>query len=259
MANNLIRNLRELRLHYLADNLDDIVARAQKARWSPLQLIEHVVAKELDDRASRSVVRRLRRAKIGTFKSMTDFDWSWPTHIDRDAVERALHLDFLENAGNVVLAAAQGLGKTMIAKNIAHQAVLAGHPTRVVTASDLLLDLSAQDSPRTLDRRIKYWSSIKLLVIDEIGYLSYDNRNADLLFQVVSRRYETKSLVITTNLGFGEWAKIFPNAASTTALIDRIVHHSLIIPIKGESYRLREATEATEATKPTKRPRKKRS
>ncbi|MCK5796697.1 MAG: IS21-like element helper ATPase IstB [Deltaproteobacteria bacterium] len=243
MPPKLIDDLRDLGLYYTAENLDDIVARAQKNRRSPLQLLETIVKNELSDRSQRSVERRLRRAKIGAFKAMTDFDWGWPKTIDRNAVERALHLDFLETEGNIVLAAAQGLGKTMIAKNIAYQAVLAGHATRFVTASELLLDLASQDSPRTLDRRIKYWSNIKLLVIDEIGYLSYDNRNADLLFQVVSRRYEKKSLVITTNLAFTDWAKIFPNAASTTALIDRIVHHSLIIHLEGKSYRLREATQ----------------
>jgi DNA replication protein DnaC len=199
MPHKLIDDLRDLGLYYTAANLDDIVARAQKSRQSPIQMLESIVAKELAERAQRSVERRLRRARIGTFKPIADFDWGWPTSIDRNVVERALNLDFLQPPGNLVLVAAQGLGKTMLAKNVAYNAALAGHATRFATASEVLLDLASQESPRALDRRIKYWSSIKLLVLDEIGYLSYDNRNADLLFQIVSRRYESKSLVITTN------------------------------------------------------------
>ena len=140
-----------------------------------------------------------------------------------------------------MLVAPQGLGKTMIAQNIAHQAILAGHSVLFVTAAQLLLDLGAQESARALDRRLRYYAQVGLLVIDEIGYLAFDNRNADLLFQVVSRRYEKKSLVLTTNLAFRDWHTIFPNATCATALIDRVVHHADVISIEGESYRLREA------------------
>ena len=122
----------------------------------------------------------------------------------------------------------------------------------------MLLDLGAQESARALDQRLRhYCTRTGLLVIDEIGYLSYDNRNADLLFQVVSRRYERKSVVITSNLAFADWPTIFPNAACTTALIDRLVHHSEIISIEGESYRKREAELSKDATET--RRRKKRS
>ncbi|MCM2334542.1 MAG: ATP-binding protein, partial [Anaeromyxobacteraceae bacterium] len=186
------------------------------------------------------------------------FDWAWPKRIDREAVESAVSLDFVEKAHNVVLVAPQGLGKTMVAQNIANAAVLAGHSVLFTTAAQLLLDLGAQESARALDQRLRhYCNRTGLLVIDEIGYLSYDNRNADLLFQVVSRRYERRSIVITTNLAFGEWPTIFPNAACTTALIDRLVHHSEIISIEGESYRKREAEADKEAT--ATRRRKKRS
>ncbi len=241
MTPDLRTTLFSLGLRHTSKHFDDIASMATKKRWGLVKTLEHVCALETDDRAQRSQERRLRRAKIGRFKSIAEFDWSWPKTIDRKAVEAALSLEFIARAGNIVLVAAQGLGKTMLAQNIAYEAVIAGHTARFVTASDLLLDLSAQDSARALDRRLRYWSSIKLLVIDEIGYLSYDGRNADLLFQVVSRRYENKSLVLTTNLPFKQWATIFPNAACTTALIDRIVHHAEIIAITGDSFRLREA------------------
>lgn len=230
-----------LGLRVTAAHLDDVVALATKRRWSPVQLLEHLAETEQQDRTRRSLERRLACSRIGRFTPMTEFDWAWPKRIDRAAVEAALRLDFLANAHNVVLVAAQGLGKTMIAQNIAHAAVLAGHHVLFTTAAQLLLDLAGQESARGLARRLRHYASRGLLVIDEIGYLSYDARAADLLFQVVSRRYERRSLVLTTNLPFSEWPTIFPNAATTTALIDRVVHHAEIITIEGQSYRRRVA------------------
>ena len=108
----------------------------------------------------------------------------------------------------------------------------------------MLLDLGGQETARALDRRLRRYSRPTVLVVDEVGYLSYDARNADLLFQVVSRRYESKSLILTTNLHFGEWATVFPNAACATALIDRVVHHAEVIAIEGKSFRRREAEDS---------------
>lgn len=239
----LAAGLRAIGLAHTAAGLDDLVALATKRRWSPTQLLEHVVDAEQRERAKRSLERRVGRSKLGGFKPLAEFDWAWPKRIDRDAVESAAKLDFLADARNVVLVAPQGLGKTMIAQNIVHAALLAGYSALFITAAQMLLDLGAQESTRALDRRLRYYTSRPLLCIDEIGYLSYDARNADLLFQVVSRRYERKSLVLTTNLAFSEWPTIFPNAACTTALIDRVVHHAEIIAIEGDSYRRREAAE----------------
>ena len=239
--NPLAELLRALGLRAVSSQLDDLIALATKKRWGPTEILEHIAALESQERARRSLERRLSRARIGRFKPMADYDWSWPSRIDRDAIESALRLDFLARQGNVVLVAPQGLGKTMIAKNIAHQAVLAGHSVLFVSASQMLLDLGGQDSARALDRRLRHYNRPSLLCVDEIGYLSYDNRNADLFFQVVSRRYEQKSLVLTTNLAFSDWPTVFPNATSATALIDRLVHHADVIAIEGESYRRREA------------------
>jgi DNA replication protein DnaC len=186
-------------LRHTAANLDDLVALATKRRWGPAQLLEHVAEAEQAERAKRSLERRVDRSHLGRFRPMADFDWAWPEHIDRDTVDAVLQLEFLAEARNVVLVAPQGLGKTMIAQNIVHAALLAGHSALFITASQLLLDLGAQESTRALDRRLRYYSSRALLCIDEIGYLSYDTRNADLLFQVVSRRYERRSLVLTNN------------------------------------------------------------
>lgn len=147
----------------------------------------------------------------------------------------------------MIIVAPHGLGKTMLAKNLVHQAILAGHSARLLTAADLILDLTSQDTARALQRRLRTYLRPSLLAIDEVGYLAYDAHAADLLFQVVSRRYEQKSLVITTNLPFKQWDTVFPNAARAVALIDRLTHHAEIITIAGESYRKREAEQAPKA------------
>jgi DNA replication protein DnaC len=244
--------LRAIGLAHTAAELDDLVALATKRRWNATQLLEHIVQAEDRERTQRSLDRRIGRSRLGAFKPLADFDWAWPKRIDRQAVDAVMRLDFLAGARNVVLVAAQGLGKTMIAQNVVHAALQAGHGALFITAAQMLLDLGAQDSARALDRRLRYYASRPLLCLDEIGYLSYDARNADLLFQVVSRRYERKSLILTTNLAFSDWPTVFPNAACTTALIDRVVHHAEIIAIEGDSYRRREAHEA-QAAKPSRR------
>jgi DNA replication protein DnaC len=238
------KQLAELGLHFAADNLDDLVARATKNRWGATELLGYLAVEEAKQRVARGVERRLAHSKLGRMTPMANFDWAWPTRIDKPAVEAALNLDFIERARNVVLIAPQGLGKTMIAQNIAHQAILNGHTALFTTASAMLLDLGGQETARALDRRLKHYARPTVLVVDEVGYLSYDARNADLLFQVVSRRYETKSLILTTNLHFGEWATVFPNAACATALIDRVVHHAEVIAIEGKSFRRREAEDS---------------
>jgi DNA replication protein DnaC len=247
---DVVERLRELGLRATADQLPDLVARASKERWSATQTLEHVAEVEEKDRARRSLERRLSRSRLGRFKPMAEFDWNWPTRADRDRIEAALRLEFLTETRNIVLVAPQGLGKTMIAENIAHEAILAGHSVLVVTAAHLLLDLAGQDSARSLDRRLRHYAKQSLLVIDEVGYLAFDNRNADLLFQVIARRYERKSLVLTTNLPFRDWPTIFPNATCATALIDRVIHHADVIAIEGKSYRLRQAEDRSKESKP---------
>lgn len=246
-------DLAMLGLHHTANSLDDLLAHAAKRRLSHTQLLEHIAALEIDDRARRSLERRMSRSRLGRFKAVADFDWSWPKRVDRDAIDAILRLDFLDHAGNVVLVAPQGLGKTTLAKNIGHHAVLAGHSVLFVTAAEMLLDLSGQESARALERRLRHYVRPALLIVDEIGYLSYDSRNADLLFQVISRRYEHKSVVLTTNLAFADWPTIFPNATSATALIDRLVHHAEVIALEGDSYRRREAQSAKSERRRAKR------
>jgi DNA replication protein DnaC len=245
---DLPHQLRCIGLPVTADSLDDFIARASKQRWSPLMLLEEIIRAETDDRARRSLERRLRNARIGRFKPLSDFDWNWPKKIDHSLIQRALSLDFITEARNLVLMGANGLGKTMIIKNIAHQAVLAGHSVVFRTASDLLADL-ASDYPHIRRRKLNYYSRPALLCIDEVGYLAYDSSAADLLYEVVNRRYERNSILITTNRTFKDWDSVFPNAASIATLLDRLTHHADVTVIEGQSYRVRESEQESAARK----------
>ncbi len=214
--------------------------------WSELgaeDWVERLITLEETERGKRSLERRLRNAKIGAFKPMCDFDWSWPTRIDRMVIDELFEFEFLRDAANVVLIGSNGVGKTTIAQNLAHSALLAGHTVLFVSASVMLNDLVSQDGPSALARRLRRYVRPELLVIDEVGYLSYGTEHADLLFDIVNRRNPDRSTIVTTNKEFGEWNEVFPNSTSVVALIDRLIHRSEIVHVEGDSYRLKEAKE----------------
>ena len=200
---------------------------------------------EEDERQKRGLQRRIRNAKIGAFKPLADFDWRWPKKIDQASVLALMQLGFMkqDKAVNPIFVGGNGIGKTTIAKNIAYQAALNGYSVMFTTAAQMLNDLAAIDSDSTLKRRLKYYAQPQLLVIDELGYLSYANRHADLLFEIVNRRYESKPTLVTTNRPFDDWNEVFPNAACVVSLVDRLIHHSEIIVFDGDSYRMKEAME----------------
>lgn len=198
---------------------------------------------ELSERKKRGLERRLRSAKIGKFKPLVDFDWQWPDKIDQQSIAALMQLDFINEATNIIFLGSNGVGKSTIAQNLAYQAALQGHSVLFTSAANMLNDLAAQDGDMALKRRLKYYAQPKLLVIDEVGYLSYSNRHADLLFEIINRRYEKVSTIVTTNRPFSEWGEVFPNAACVVSLIDRLIHHSEIMSIEGGSYRMKEAKE----------------
>jgi DNA replication protein DnaC len=228
------------RLHQLG--LYGLLARWPEVAEQPW--ISQLLDIEESEHKQRSLDRRLRYAKIGAFKPMDRFDWAWPTKIDRQAIEELFSLSFIDEAENAILLGPNGVGKSMILKNIAHHALVRGHTVRFTTASDMLADLAAQDSPSALARRLRRWAMPKILCIDEVGYLSYSPRYADLLFEIVTRRHDAeKPVLVTTNKAFNDWNEVFPHAACTVTLVDRLIHRSEIIEIEGESYRLKEAKE----------------
>jgi DNA replication protein DnaC len=243
---------------------DDLKKRAHAlglhgllARWDELGELPWVVeaiAIEEAERGRRSLERRVRNAKIGRFKPMADFDWGWPRSIDRPAIEDLFRLGFIGEAANVVLVGPNGVGKSMIAQNLAHTAILAGHTVKLCTASAMLNHLGAQEGTNGLQNALGRYCRPDVLVLDEVGYLSYDTRHADLLFEVVNRRYRQKPIILTTNKPFGEWNDVFPNAACAVALVDRLVHTSEIVKVDGDSYRLKEAQERAAAKARGRRP-----
>lgn len=245
-TSSLAAMLGQIGLRALPAEMDDFLARAAKSRWSPHQLLEQMVQAEIAERSRRSLERRLRLSGIKRFKPMADFDWTWPAKIERDVIERALTLDFVAEARNLVLVGRNGLGKTMIAQNICHAAVMAGHSVLFRSAAALLEDLHRQ-GPDGRRRRLRTYANVGLLCVDEVGYLSFDDKAADLLYEVINRRYERKPVILTTNRPFKEWNEVFPNATCIVTLLDRLLHHAEVTVIEGNSYRVRESEQETAA------------
>ena len=242
MINNsdLAERLANISLKSLAQNLDGFIARAIKNKWQAKTILDELCNIEINERSRLSLERRFRLAGIGRFKPMADFDWDWPAKIERNIIEQALSLDFIREGRNLILLGGNGLGKTMVAKNIAHAAVLAGYSVLFRPAADVIHNLQC-DSPTIRRRRLQAYTNPSLLCLDEVAYLSYDDNAADLLYEVVNRRYERRSIIITTNREFNDWNQVFPSATSITALLDRLIHHADITAIEGESYRINES------------------
>ena len=227
--------LKRLRLFGLLARIDQV----RKEPW-----LDQVLAIEEEEKTRRSLAHRIHLAGINAFKPLVDFDWKWPRKIDRAQIEDLFTLDFIAEGANVVMLGPNGVGKTMLLRNIAHRALHDGRAVVVRSASDLLADLVKQESSAARARRLAAYVLPHLLCIDEVGYLSYDARHADLLFEVVSRRYDKqRSILLTTNKPFAEWPTTFPNAACVVTLVDRLLHRAEVVAIEGESYRLREAEE----------------
>ena len=238
---DLPTQLARIGLKATAAGLDDFLARATQKRWSPRQQLEEIVRAESEARAQRGLQSRLRQARLGRFRPLADFDWNWPKKIDRDVIERALTLDFIVEARNLILVGTNGVGKTLIAQNLAHRAVQAGYNVWFRTASEVLADLAAADSPQARRRKLRLLARPHLLCLDEIGYLSYDSQAADLLYEIINARYERRSLLVTTNRAFKDWNTVFPNSTVISTLLDRLTHHADVTLIEGQSYRVRES------------------
>ena len=239
---------RRLKFHGLCAHWNELLPEQ-------LPFIEQLLHWEETQSHKRGLERRLTSARIGRFKPLADFDWRWPSQCNQAMVSDWMQLGFIQEACNLILVGANGLGKSTIAQNLAYSAVLKGYSALFTNAAKMLGDLAAQDGDMALQRRLRHYSNPQVLVIDEIGYLSYSNRHADLLFEIINRRYEQKPTVITTNKPFSEWSEVFPNASCVVSLVDRLVHHSDILVLEGQSYRMKEAQERAKQ-KQTKRRKK---
>jgi DNA replication protein DnaC len=238
--------MNELRM--LAKELGFKTIYANWDEYSKSVWLESLLRNEEAERARIGLERNRRNAKIGELKLMADFDWSWPEEINRELVEELLLLSFLKEKGtNVALIGPNGVGKSMIMQNIAYNALVEGYKARFVPASQMLSELSRQESEAALSRNLKKWCAYDVLAIDELGYLDYSNRYADLLFQVISGRYQKRATLLTSNKPFQEWNTIFPNAMCVTTLVDRLMHKSELVVIKGKSFREKEAIERAQS------------
>ncbi len=222
----------ELRLYGLLANWSEVANKA----WLPVLL-----EMERAERARRSHEYRLRNAKIGAFKDRSQFDWKHPSKADRLQEGGLFTLDFIDEGTNVVFVGLGGIGKTMLARNLAYEAVSRGVSTRYTSASDMLAALGGLTGSM-LTQRLRRYTKSTLLVVDELGYLRYDTHLADLLYEVISRRYDAEaSTIITTNKAFSEWNQVFEGAACVSTMVDRLCHRVEIVQLEGKSYRAKEA------------------
>jgi DNA replication protein DnaC len=236
--------LRALGLEHAAGQLDAAKAKAIARNDSPTSLLDALMREQLRVIAEERARSALRRSAIFPLTTLDAFDFTYPKSIDRELVARAATLDFIKEKTNVVFIGPSGVGKTHLANAIGQLACLRGCRVRFVVAADLVNDLVAGQGRNTLHRRLAAWSGPELLLIDELGYLNFDARGADLLYQVFNKRYQRASTIVTTNLPFKDWGKLFHNSAAASAIADRLVHKGLLIRITGKSRRSDQELEA---------------
>lgn len=214
-----------------------LLEQLTKSRASPMETCEKLVALERRERDSHNLARRTRTASLGTHKPLDAFDWNHPKSIDRALYEELLGMDFIERSQNVLFRGQSGVGKTMLAQNLGLAALEKGHTVRFTTLAGVLADLLKQESLPAFERRLRRYIAPELLIIDELGYVPCDSRSADLLYNIISRRHEKASTVLTTNLAFKQWGTVFPGAACVAALVDRFAQHLHVIDVDAESWR----------------------
>jgi DNA replication protein DnaC len=240
----LHEQLELLRLRHIAENYAALASDAAQKHWTHVDYLARLIDGETHLRHQHAVERRLAAARLPSRKLLEDFQWSWPKKINRPQVQNLFRLAFLPEKTNVIFLGGVGVGKTHLACALAYAACLAGHSVRFTTAVDIINTLTAAQINHRLKAEIKKLVAPSLLVVDEVGYLPIDKTGANLLFQVISERYERGSIVLTTNQPFKSWPKIFNDDSTlTSAVLDRLLHHAETVVIEGKSFRMKDQIE----------------
>ena len=235
----LAASLKKVHLVYSSQHIHKHLSLAESENLSYAQFIEHLLEEEINHRRQRRIAGRLRQSKLKVRKTLENFDFSFPDKIDAKLVKTLFDLRLINENKNVILIGPPGVGKTHIASALCYYACLNDYKCRFTTAMNLINELTASLSDNSFLTLMKRYASLDLLIIDELGYLPVEKQGADLLFQIISNRYETGSVVITTNRPFADWGKVFNNDTTLAgAMIDRLAHHRIIIEIEGPSYRV---------------------
>jgi DNA replication protein DnaC len=237
---HLHHNLKLLKLTTLESILDNYLEVSIKEGKSIIEIIDYLVDQEIQSREARSKAVRMRIAGFPFNKRLDDFDFKYQPSLDRAAIKNITSLRFIRNAENIVFLGPPGVGKTHLAIGLGIEAIEAGFKVYFANASNLIEKLEAADRAKRLDEKMRELSKFHLLIIDEMGYLPFNDYGAHCFFQLVSRRYEKASMIFTSNKSFGEWGDIFRDHVIASAILDRILHHCTTVNIKGESYRLKE-------------------
>lgn len=226
---------KEFRLYGILAHLDEI-----KEKEELYDALQRFLSWELSERRARKYKASIRATRLHQYcpaDALACFDWNWPRKIDRGQITDLFTLDFMSEFVNVIFMGPSGVGKSNFAKNLVECAASKGKSALFMEGSDLLDELLSETSRYSMRQRIEKYAKPELLAIDEVGYLSYDTRHADILFQLIQKRSGRKSTIITTNRAFSEWGELFPNAASVSALIDRLIERCEIVQIDGDTYR----------------------
>lgn len=238
--NDPIRTMAEkLHLFHTARDYAAILAKTAPENLSNRDLVIRLLDNELACRHERLVVRLVKEARLPVIKTIDTFDWAHPTSIPKNLILNALQLDFVAKKGHVIFLGRGGLGKTHLALAIAYAACQMEIRTLYTTAADMINRLVASQADQSLERALRKYCSPRLLVIDELGYLPLDKQGRDLFFQVISKRSETGSVVLTTNKAFRDWGEVFQDNAVATAIAERLIENGELIKIEGSSYRIK--------------------
>lgn len=237
----LKQQLKELKLSAFLENYDGAAREAAKKNWTPVHYLAQLAEAEINIRRDLCIQRRIKMSRFPVLKTLDSFDWNWPKKINRMQVTDLFRLTFMEHDTNVIFLGGVGLGKTHLCIALAYQACLKGHSVLFTAAIDIINSLAAAQNSGRFKKEMKKYCNPQLLVIDELGYLPVDKKGADLLFQVISKRYEHGSIILSTNKQFKKWPEIFCNDSTlTSAVLDRLLHHAETVVIEGKSYRMKD-------------------